>query len=502
MPFVTIVLISIICVLICYYFLNYRQQSSNKTINIVPGPKTLPLIGTAYCLLQRGPDEILDTLIELAKKYSSPLQFWMGNKLFIGINKPDQIKKILQSNDCLDKSISYELFEPLFGKGLVTAPASIWTENRKMIAPSFNANTLRRFSDIFVEQSLIFTKELEKVALTENEIIFLEHVSKCAFNIACGTMTDIKMEFLSNETSQYYKAMISFRKTLRLRGRNVFLYPNFIFNLTATGREQRKSVNFLHSFTDKIIQQQTYALNESNTKTKNETSHKTLLHTLIKASHNNKLPQEMIHDNIITMLIAGTDTTAITTNFVIFMLANFPDIQEKVYTELWEIYGTRTSQSTPIKYEHLQHMNYLNCVIKETLRIFPTIPIFSRQLTEDLKMGEFILPKGANIVMELMTLHRNEKYWPNPLVFDPDRFLPDKIGTYSNNYMPFSMGPRNCIGMKYAMISMKVILATLIRTFVFKVDQSIQIDKIKLNIDIALHNVEPIKVKIEKRDLQ
>ncbi|CAL1685468.1 unnamed protein product [Lasius platythorax] len=502
MSFVTIVLISIICVfLICYYFLNYRQQS-NKTINILPGPKTLSLIGTAYCLLQRGPDEILDTLIELAEKYSSPLQFWMGNKLFIGINKPDQIKKILQNNDCLDKSTSYELFEPLFGKGLVTAPVSIWTKNRKMIAPSFNGNTLRRFFDIFVEQSLIFTKELEKVALTENEIIFLEHVSKCAFNIACGTMTDIKMEFLSNEASQYYKAMISFRKTLRLRGRNVFLYPNFIFNLTATGREQRKSVNFLHSFTDKIIQQQTYALNESNTKTKNETSHKTLLHTLIEASYNNMLTQEMIHDNIITMLIAGTDTTAITINFVIFMLANFPDIQEKVYAELWEIYGTRTPQSTPIKYEHLQHMNYLDRVIKETLRIFPTIPIFSRQLKEDLKMGEFILPKGANIVMELMTLHRNEKYWPNPLVFDPDRFLPDKIGPYSNYYMPFSMGPRNCIGMKYAMISTKVILATLIRTFVFKVDQSIQIDKIKLNIDIALHNVEPIKVKIEKRDLQ
>ncbi|EFN60191.1 Cytochrome P450 4p1 [Camponotus floridanus] len=104
--------------------------------------------------------------------------------------------------------------------------------------------------------------------------------------------------------------------------------------------------------------------------------------------------------------------------------------------------------------------------------------------------------------MPIFSLHRNEKYWHNPLIFDPDRFLPEKIGTsYKNYYMPFSLGPRNCIGMKYAMISMKVTLATLIRTFIFKVDKRIQIDEIKLNMDITLSSVEPIEVKIEKREL-
>ncbi|XP_029155197.1 cytochrome P450 4g15-like [Nylanderia fulva] len=174
----------------------------------------------------------------------------------------------------------------------------------------------------------------------------------------------------------------------------------------------------------------------------------------------------------------------------------------KVYTELLEIYGTKTPQSAPIKYEHLQHMDYLNRVIKETLRIFPTIPLFSRQLTEDLEMEEFILPKGANVVIELLTLHRNEKFWSKPLVFDPDSFLPQNIGTsYQHYYMPFSMGPRNCIGMQYAIMSMKVILATLIRTFIFKVEKSIQIDKIKLTVDLILSTVEPLKIKIAKRDM-
>ncbi|KYN16351.1 Cytochrome P450 3A12 [Trachymyrmex cornetzi] len=97
-------------------------------------------------------------------------------------------------------------------------------------------------------------------------------------------------------------------------------------------------------------------------------------------------------------------------------------------------------------------------------------------------------------------MHRNEKYWPNPLMFNPDRFLQEKTNSIPY-YIPFSDGPRNCIGLKYGMMSMKVILATLIRTFVFKIKQSIEIDKIKLNSDIVLYIDDPIKIKIEKRNL-
>ncbi|CAL1678463.1 unnamed protein product [Lasius platythorax] len=503
MAFESVVLTFLACIAVFYFILNYhRRQSSIKTVNSLPGPKTFPLIGSALTFLQRSPDEILDTLTELVEKYSTPLRLWMGNKLYIIINKPDQIQTILQNSHCLDKSVIYTLFEPVFGKGLLTAPASIWTEQRKMIAPSINTIMLQKFFGIFIEQSIILTDKLEKVGLNGNEVFFLQHITECTLTNAFATMTDVKMEHLLNLMSQFYKTIISFKETLRTRARNIFLYPNFIFNLTATGREQRKTLNFGHSVIDKVIQQQIYVLNELNTKTKSETSHRSLLHILMEGFYKNKLTQKMVHDNIFTMLLTATDTTAITITFVVLMLANYPDIQEKVYKELREIYGTKTPKSAPIKYEDLQHMDYLDRVIKETLRLFPTVPIIGRRLTEDVIIGEVILPKNTNVVMQFMTLHRNEKYWPNPLVFDPDRFLPERIGTsYMYYYMPFSMGPRNCIGMKYAMISMKVILATLIRTFMFKVNESIQIDKIKLNMDITLSTVEPIKVKIEKRNL-
>ncbi|XP_011643507.1 cytochrome P450 4V2-like [Pogonomyrmex barbatus] len=168
-----------------------------------------------------------------------------------------------------------------------------------------------------------------------------------------------------------------------------------------------------------------------------------------------------------------------------------------------DIYGLETLKSAPIKYDDIQRMHYLDCIIKETLRLFPVIPLIGRKVMENLKIGDHILPKGTDVIIPIIYLHRNEKYWPNPLTFDPDRFLPDKIKDRpSHCYIPFGDGPRNCIGMNYGMIAIKVILATLVRAFVFKVDKSIDIKDIELNAYIMLSTIKPLKVKIEKRNLQ
>ncbi|XP_025263538.1 cytochrome P450 4V2 [Camponotus floridanus] len=493
------VIVSLI-LLVSYFILNYcHRRSSIKTENILPGPKAFPLIGSAYYFLRRSSDEFLNVMIKLINNYPSPFKLLMGNKLFIVIHKAKQIQEILENNKIVEKNILYKFIEPVFGKGLLTAPELIWIKNRKIIAPNFSTIALQKFFYVFVEQSLILTDQLEKIGLNRKKIILHNHIAKYALSTACSTMTDIKMEFLSDEINQCLEVIASLRNTFKSRVRNPFLYFDLIFNLTAVGREQRKAINFLHSFINKIIQQHMYALNEEDTNCteyQQNTTHKTLLQILL--SH--KYPQEMIHDNLITMILAGFDTTAVTIDFAIFMLANFPSIQEKVYQELWQIYETKTPKSAPIKYEDLQHMDYLDRVIKETMRLFPAVPLIGRYLTEDVKIGEFILPKGTEVFLAILTLHRNEKYWPNPLIFDPDRFLPEK-GTSNKYYMPFSSGRRNCIGMKYAMISMKVILAILIRTFVFKVEKITQIDAIKLDMDITLHNIEPMEVIIKRREL-
>ncbi|EGI57254.1 Cytochrome P450 4V3 [Acromyrmex echinatior] len=372
--------------------------------------------------------------------------------------------------------------EEIFGTKLLTAPESIWNQNRKRIAPGFSLNMLQRFFNTFVEESLMLTNKLEKVGVNGNEIIFFEHIATCALDIAC---------------------IMRSKEILRYRLYSVWnesWFDKIIFNFTTLGREQQKTSKLMHSLINELIQQQLHELNKTEMETN---TNKTFFNILMEASHKKNFTQEMIRDNVITMITLTSDKITITINFVIFMLASFPEIQEKVYKELKTIYGTETLISAPVKYDDLQHMHYMDQVIKETIRLFPTTPIIGRRLTEDVKIGNFILPKNTSIIIILILMNRQEQYWPNPLKFDPDRFLPERIKDCLSDYhIPFSDGPRNCIGTKYAMISIKVILATLIRTFVLKVDKSIQIHNIKLKTDVTLSTIEPLKIRIKKRDLQ
>ncbi|XP_050452061.1 cytochrome P450 4C1-like [Cataglyphis hispanica] len=474
---ITVVLIILIC--ISYFYLNYHRRRP-KTINhVFPGPRTWPIIGNAFCFFRRSPDEILNIITKWTEDYPSPFRCWIGNKLFIFVNDPDQIKTILQSSHCLNKNILYKFFEPLLGEGIFTAPELKWRLQRRLISPTFSNNMLLRYFDVFVEQSLILTNTLENIGLN-SEIIFFEHISERTLDTACVTLMGVKIK--PSLINQFLEASI---RTAAGNSRltNLFFYSDFIFNLSSNGREFRKNINLMHSFIDEVIQQAD-TLNRFNIKNKSK-KNRTFYDIIMDSSHKENFAQndftKMLHNNVLFMLIAASETSAITLNFVVFILANFSEIQEKVYQELREIYGTKTPTSTPIKYEDLQRMNYLENVIKETMRLFPVAPLIGRKLTEDLNIGNIILPKGTDVILQLMAAHRKEKFWPNPLVFDPDRFLPENTGKSNSFYMPFSLGSRNCMGIKYAMISMKVFLSTLVQTFVFKIDKSIQIDEIKLH---------------------
>ncbi|XP_039304509.1 cytochrome P450 4g15 isoform X1 [Solenopsis invicta] len=483
---------SFACIVINYFIQKWFAYQT------LPGPIRLPLIGTSYIFLQRKSEDFLNILMRNCDKYLSPFRIWIGPKLLIVIYEPSQIKTVLQSHICVDKSTMYNVVKPLFGSGMLTAPAHIWTRDRKMIAPIFNTIMLREFVDTFVQEASILIEKLEKIGHNGNEIFVLEPLERCTFKIALGTMTGIKME--ENILNEIVEAIERMKKIITARLRNPFLMSDFIFNLTSMGRTQRETVIFAQSVVDKMIQQWT---NESNTANVNsDVAHKRLMNVLISSTHNKKFTEKEIFYHLVTMLLTASDTIAVTMYFVTFVLANFSEIQERVYKELLEIYGMKTLKDAPVKYEDLQHMHYLERVIKETLRIFPTGPVIAREVTEDFKIGDIVLPKSADIFISFIQLHRNKKYWPNPLVFDPDRFLPENIKSYQSFYFPFSDGPRNCIGMKYAMFSMKVILTTLIRTFVFKVNQRIEIDKIKLNMNLVLSTVEPLKIILEKRKLQ
>jgi cytochrome P450 family 4 len=154
----------------------------------------------------------------------------------------------------------------------------------------------------------------------------------------------------------------------------------------------------------------------------------------------------------------------------------------------------------PCTFQDTLEMKYLERVILETLRLFPPVPAIARQLNEDVKMasGDHLLPAGCTVVVAPYKVHRNPEYYPDPEKFDPDNFLPEKTqNRHYYAYIPFSAGPRSCVGRKYAMLKLKVLISTILRNY--KINSDLTEKDFKLQVDIILKRSDGFRIKLEPR---
>ncbi|XP_023243933.1 cytochrome P450 4C1-like [Centruroides sculpturatus] len=143
-------------------------------------------------------------------------------------------------------------------------------------------------------------------------------------------------------------------------------------------------------------------------------------------------------------------------------------------------------------------MTYLECVIKESMRIYPSFPFIARQNPSEMKIGNYVLPANSTLLISIYGIHHNPSVYENPEVFDPDRFLPENYkNLHTFAFLPFSADPRNCLGSKLAMIKMKMVLANVLRNFkVYSLDPQ---DKIVTSVEALLTPISGIRMCLEIR---
>lgn len=202
----------------------------------------------------------------------------------------------------------------------------------------------------------------------------------------------------------------------------------------------------------------------------------------INENNSNPLSDEDIREQVDTIMFAGHDTSSSAIIWTLLCLATEPEIQDKVYEELKNVFDEFDS---PISIKTIFQLKYLERVCKETLRLFPVIPTYSRQITEEIMIDKYVIPKNTILSIHVYGLHHDPEIWTNPEKFDPDRFLTDET-QHRNPYsfLPFSAGPRNCIGQKYASLEQKLVIAMLLRKWIVK--SSIQRKDVKIYHSIVL----------------
>ncbi|XP_070264327.1 cytochrome P450 4V2-like isoform X1 [Myotis yumanensis] len=432
------------------------------------------------------------------------LKLWFGTVPAIAMYKAETIEVILTSSKQIDKSYLYTFLKPWLGLGLLTSTGNKWRSRRKMLTPSFHFTILEDFLDVMNEQANILVNKLEKHVDGEKFNCF-SYITLCALDIICETAMGKNIDAQTNDDSEYVRAVYSMSDLLHRRMRTFWLWHDVLYLLFKDGWDHKRNLKTLHNFTINVINERANEIkrdeegkSDDKGTTLSNRKRKAFLDLLLNVmdDEGNKLSLEAIREEVDTFMFEGHDTTAAGMNWTLYLLGCYPEVQKKLDNELDEVFG---NSDRPVTLEDLKKLKYLECVIKETLRIFPSVPIIARELNEDCDVGGYKVVKGSQILIIPYALHRDQKYFPDPEEFKPERFFPENsMGRHPYAYVPFSAGPRNCIGQRFAMMEEKVILSCILRHFWVECNQ--KREELGLAGELILRPTNGIWIKLKRRN--
>ncbi|KAI5754176.1 hypothetical protein M8J77_006478 [Diaphorina citri] len=434
----------------------------------LPGPKTLPIIGLALDIALLKPHELNDlcsALLAKHKPFSASRS--MGVLRVITID-PDHAEEILKSTKYISKGLEYFPIIPWLRTGLLTSKGEKWVARRKMLTPTFHFEILEQYLPIINQNALDLCDKLTSHVFSEINLI--THISRLTLNVIVETAMGTKLH--GQEGEEYIKAVTKACAMVMKRAQDPTLFNDYFFYFSWSGYQTRKCLKTLHQFTENVIKERRaeYRKKKQNlTENSEGRKRKAFLDFLIEFSEQDPdLMNDLdIREEVDTFMFEGHDTTAMSLCWTLFLLASHQEIQDKVVSEIEDIFGPQECKD--IRKEHLKKMEYLEKVLKESLRLYPSVPYISRWLEQDLVLGEYTIPAQSNIGIMSYLMHRSPELYPDPEKFDPERFSKENsAGRHPFAYIPFSAGPRNCIGQRFAMMEEKVILTQLLRKFRFE----------------------------------
>jgi len=435
------------------------------------------------------------------QNYGSPYKLCFGPKSFLVVSDPVQAKFVLRDgNKNYDKGILAEILEPIMGKGLIPADPETWKVRRPQIVPAFHRKWLEYMIGQFGYCNSPLIDSLNQLADKTGKVemeekfcsVALDIIGKSVFNYEFGSVTDespvikavysalVEAEHRSMTPAPYWDLPFANQVVPRLRKFNsdLYLLNNVLDDLISGAKKTRSEADI----------EQLEARNFA------EAEDPSMLRFLVDM-RGADIDNKQLRDDLMTMLVAGHETTAAVLTWALFELSKNPDIKMRVVEEIDRVVGDRHPT-----YEDIKEMKYVRLVISETLRMYPQPPLLIRRCRTEHKVPagggrEATVIRGMDIFLPLYNIHRDERFWPNPDTFDPERFtrpyknpdIPEWNGfdpekwsklLYPNEiasdfaFIPFGAGPRKCVGDEFAVMEAVVTLSMTLRRFDFEFDES------------------------------
>ncbi|EDV25743.1 uncharacterized protein TRIADDRAFT_13732, partial [Trichoplax adhaerens] len=440
-----------------FYFYYLKPYSYFDKINI-PGPKPKFIVGNLWDTVYARRHLCLTDHV---KKYGKIFGLYYGRKPIIHVADPDIAYEILVKQS--ENFINRIKFGPTSKQpvGLIDARDVTWKHARESLTPLFSPNKLKAMSHFANEASSnLLEKVLHKIDNDDDTINVRELFYSTAMDMSLSSLFGVKPnEEKKIELQTHINNFLGgIRRPISVL---FFALPNiYRFLSLFIAYKQVKGIIKASSMLREIVTARRRELDQGlSTRTD-------MLKLVIEAEHKEKISDFDIVQHCFTFLIGGYDTTASNLTFIAFALATNPDVQDKVIEEIDQYCPDEDN----LNYNDIQKLDYLEMTINEAFRYFSAGYISLREAKSDCVINGVQFPKGVGIAIAVKAIHEDPDIWENPDKFDPQRFSADqKSKRHPCHFLPFSDGPRKCIGNRLGMMNLKLILVRLLQQVKFEV---------------------------------
>lgn len=402
-------------------------------------PRPLPLLGHALSF-KRRPLEFLESVRTLG----DIVMIRLGPKPVYILNNPDLIRRVLVADaGSFESGALLDKVRPFIGNGLITLRGTKHRQRRRMLQPAFHHNRIAGYADIMRRLA-----EARAGSWTDGRRIAAD-VEMMELAMAVVGQTLFSMDFDQDAVDDVVRSLPILLDGIRRR----LLAPTDLLERlpTAGNRRFNAAIRRIHEVVDRIIAEYR--------RTGVDHGDLASMMLLVRDEETGEgLSDLQVRDEVLTMLAAGTQTTATTIAWALHTMSIRNDIQDHAHVEIRDVLGDRA-----VTFDDLERLDYLKRVLSETLRLYPPAWLLSRSAAVEVTLGDQVLPAGASIFFSPYTVHRDPSIFPEPEQFDPDRWQGERAKDIPRPaFIPFGAGNRQCLGEGFAWVEATVVLATIL----------------------------------------
>jgi cytochrome P450 len=443
-------------------------------LKLPPGPKGLPIVGNVF--EPRG--DATGYFTKCFREYGDIVFLrFLGVPLCL-LNRPDCIESVLvtQHNN-FEKSKDYRALRRVLGNGLLTSEGEFWRRQRKLVQPAFHQERIAAYAEVMVA----YTERMLASWKGGQGLDAHEAMMRLTLDIVAKTLFDTDV---SREAEDVGAALHVLMGKFFRQAAFALLLPSSI--PIPTTRHLQRAVGQLDKVIYEIIRRRRASGAISGD----------LLSVLLQAQDDEGLgmTDRQLHDEIMTLFLAGHETTANALSWTWLLLGQHPEVEAKLVEELGRVLGGRAPTVSD-----LPRLTYTEMILREAMRLYPPVWVIGRRALAAFRLGEYELPAGTNVLMSQLITQRDARYFPEPERFDPDRWRtndPRNVSLPRFAYFPFGGGPRVCIGAGFALMEAILLLATIAQHFRLALAPGQTIEKLP---SVTLRPKSGIRVILHRR---